>query len=206
MPKRIENGLCPRCDLGNEGVDLSRVRFYKPEKLKRDGGKSPRRPGSRSSRSGVDIRGESPRKILKTNAYGCSPKRVGHAARAQKQLYHSHSIQSLPNLRTRAYSPSSEFDHNRDGGYISSDTSTCSDKELSKITRHQSSSRRCSQVQLTWQARRWWHRRLNRRNHSSSLQANNDSPPTSPALDSAADRDRRRDRLKSALKGMVAEN
>ncbi|RPB21064.1 hypothetical protein L211DRAFT_459129 [Terfezia boudieri ATCC MYA-4762] len=59
-PKRIENGLCPRCDLVNEGVDLSRVRFYKPEKNslrtkrgKKNGGhKSPVAGGPRWSIEG----------------------------------------------------------------------------------------------------------------------------------------------------------
>ncbi|KAF8462983.1 hypothetical protein BDZ91DRAFT_796755 [Kalaharituber pfeilii] len=31
-PHRVEGGLCPRCDLDNEeGVDLGKVRFYKPK-------------------------------------------------------------------------------------------------------------------------------------------------------------------------------
>ena len=215
QPRHIEDGLCPRCDLGNEGVDLSKVRFYKPEKMmdnKRRGAGWPTRGlgGSKGCFSwGVDTGNE--RKIFgKTNAYDTSktatPSLESGSHAHQKEIYHSvhsHSVQSLPTPRTRddLYN-----DNDDDGDLISLETCTSTDEKF-PVNSHRTNRRHNrAQIRQTRQLRRWWHRHIPRLRRHDPLRT---SPKASPLLTTSPvcteDRGRCRDRIKTALKVIVGD-
>lgn len=177
-PRAIQNGLCPRCDLGSEGVDLSRVRFYKPAKTgqrkrhrpwKRSESESPYGPRSSAESDGsqhgwakessnVTARSPQPRKV-----YPCAP-----------------SAQSLPAPSSR-YGGSS---HTNVGRY------PASDMEYSSDTDGEANGPSTTHSHLK-QARDWWRRRVPRVPRTVQAQGEDDG------------RGRRRDRIKTVIKGSL---
>ncbi|KAF8420599.1 hypothetical protein EV426DRAFT_576193 [Tirmania nivea] len=105
-PKRVENGLCPRCDLVNEGVDLSRIRFYKPEKASRRTKRRKKNEGHKSPVVAV-LRWSSDGNGLARARGGNHhvAMRPAFPSPTSRKIYpYSHSVQSLPSPRTVASS------------------------------------------------------------------------------------------------------
>jgi len=175
-PKRIEGGLCPRCDLVNEGVDLSRVRFYKPEKsgrrskhgLKHGGYSSPAVDGPRWSLEGSGLA------WARGGNYHAVMGPAFPSPTFRKVYPYSHSVQSLPTPRTTASSRM----HDDDSDY--SDES--------------SSNQKC-------RTRRWLTLHIHRGRHTIAQTPQTRMIGGIGDVDSPGhDRGRRRDRLKTVLK------
>jgi len=179
-PKRIENGLCPRCDLVNEGVDLSRIRFYKPEKTsgrakrgKKNGGhKSPIASGPRWSIEGSGLIG------ARGGNYHATMGPAFPSPTSRKIYPYLPSVQSLPTPRTMA--SSRIYD---DGSDYSSDNDDPSSNQK-------------------YRARRWLTLHIHRNRHTTTqtTQTHMSGGVIEDGDTPGDDRGRCRDRLKTVLK------
>lgn len=209
-PKRIENGLCPRCDFGNEGVDLSKVRFYKPEKKKRKTAGWPIRGhgGSKWNCSWAVDTGDERRVVFgkasadDTSKAATSPLE-GRRRAHPKQNYHSHSVQSLPIPRTRddLYNESDD-----DGDLTSLKICTKIDDKFPVGNRCTNRRHSHCQIHQTRQLRQWWHQHVPRlRKHDPPHSPTKPSPLVTISPVCTEDHGRCRDRIRTALKVMVGD-
>ena len=198
---------------------MSKVRFYKPEKAIRDKRRWPihGHGGSRLNCNwAVDTGNE--RKIFgKASAYDTSKTATSPLDSGvyvhEKQIYHSHSVQSLPTVPTPRtqhdlyIENDDDDDGDGDGDLASLEICTKTDTKFTVNSRRTSRRHSHCQIQQTRQLRRWWHRHIPRlrKQHDSSHRTTNASPLVTTSPVCTEDRGRCRDRIRTALKVMVGD-